>query len=299
MIIVWGPADDPPADASSSVLSERGDEVLHSTSRRSAPLRYDITLSATDGLDRDAAAGGVDSRRGLRPASTCVSARTPGGVAARQFGDLARFGGRERAVVVNRPAAGRSNWSKPFQSAADRGRRLPVPDTLVTTDPDAPGFLAEHGRLVYKSISGIRSIVATLDATGMARLDDVVTGPVQLQQWIDGARRSRARCGRPWFATAIDSDADDYRYGVPSGATSPWAARHPGALGRGLVALAGRWACWSPASICGCTDDDEWVCFEINPSPGFTFYEDATGQPIAAAIADLLSERRGRRRRPG
>ncbi len=36
------------------------------------------------------------------------------------------------------------------------------------------------------------------------------------------------------------------------------------------------------------TPDDEWYCFEVNPSPGFTFYEDAGGQPIAAAIAGLL-----------
>jgi glutathione synthase/RimK-type ligase-like ATP-grasp enzyme len=36
------------------------------------------------------------------------------------------------------------------------------------------------------------------------------------------------------------------------------------------------------------TPDGDWVCFEVNPSPGFTFYEDDTGQPISAAIADLV-----------
>ena len=36
------------------------------------------------------------------------------------------------------------------------------------------------------------------------------------------------------------------------------------------------------------TPNDELFCFEVNSSPGFTFYEDSTGQPIAAAIADLL-----------
>jgi D-alanine-D-alanine ligase-like ATP-grasp enzyme len=38
-----------------------------------------------------------------------------------------------------------------------------------------------------------------------------------------------------------------------------------------------------------CCADGRWVCFEVNPSPGFSFYEAATGQPIAAAIADLLA----------
>ena len=38
-----------------------------------------------------------------------------------------------------------------------------------------------------------------------------------------------------------------------------------------------------------CTPEGEWYCFEVNPSPGFTYYQDATGQPIAEAIAQYLS----------
>jgi hypothetical protein len=34
--------------------------------------------------------------------------------------------------------------------------------------------------------------------------------------------------------------------------------------------------------------DGEWYCFEVNPSPGFSYYEEATGLPIGAAIARLL-----------
>jgi D-alanine-D-alanine ligase-like ATP-grasp enzyme len=37
------------------------------------------------------------------------------------------------------------------------------------------------------------------------------------------------------------------------------------------------------------TDEGEWYCFEINPSPGFTYYQNATGAPIDAAIAKLLA----------
>ena len=36
------------------------------------------------------------------------------------------------------------------------------------------------------------------------------------------------------------------------------------------------------------TPSGEWCCFEVNPSPAFTFYQESTGQPIAAAIASLL-----------
>jgi glutathione synthase/RimK-type ligase-like ATP-grasp enzyme len=38
-----------------------------------------------------------------------------------------------------------------------------------------------------------------------------------------------------------------------------------------------------------CTPGGAWVCFEVNPSPAFVYYEKATGQPIAAAIAALLA----------
>jgi D-alanine-D-alanine ligase-like ATP-grasp enzyme len=37
------------------------------------------------------------------------------------------------------------------------------------------------------------------------------------------------------------------------------------------------------------TPEGEWVCFEVNTSPAFTYYEEATGQPIAHAIAELLA----------
>ncbi|MBV8414112.1 MAG: hypothetical protein JO251_02735 [Verrucomicrobia bacterium] len=36
------------------------------------------------------------------------------------------------------------------------------------------------------------------------------------------------------------------------------------------------------------TPEGHWYCFEVNPSPGFTFYQEATGQKIAEAVASLL-----------
>jgi D-alanine-D-alanine ligase-like ATP-grasp enzyme len=36
------------------------------------------------------------------------------------------------------------------------------------------------------------------------------------------------------------------------------------------------------------TPDGRWSCFEVNPSPGFTYYQDKTGHPIDQAIAELL-----------
>jgi glutathione synthase/RimK-type ligase-like ATP-grasp enzyme len=38
------------------------------------------------------------------------------------------------------------------------------------------------------------------------------------------------------------------------------------------------------------TPGGEWYCFEVNPSPAFTYYESATGQPLVAAGARMLFE---------
>ncbi|WP_406229989.1 hypothetical protein [Nocardia sp. NBC_01009] len=38
-------------------------------------------------------------------------------------------------------------------------------------------------------------------------------------------------------------------------------------------------------------DDGRIVCFEVNPSPAYIVYEDATGQPISAGLAWHLQAR--------
>jgi glutathione synthase/RimK-type ligase-like ATP-grasp enzyme len=32
-------------------------------------------------------------------------------------------------------------------------------------------------------------------------------------------------------------------------------------------------------------------CFEVNPCPGFSYYQASTGQPIATAVSEYLAER--------
>jgi hypothetical protein len=37
-----------------------------------------------------------------------------------------------------------------------------------------------------------------------------------------------------------------------------------------------------------CTPEGQWFCFEVNPSPAFTYYQAVTHQPVDEAIAQLL-----------
>jgi len=105
--------------------------------------------------------------------------------------------------------------------------------------------------------------------------------------------------GTSHFATAVDSDADDYRYASRDGADLALAPFElPPELAGRLVEISRKMGLLVAGIDLRVTEDGEWFCFEVNPSPGFTFYEEATGQPIAAAIADLLTQRRPGGSRP-
>ena len=89
--------------------------------------------------------------------------------------------------VVNRIGGGLSNNSKPYQAIVIRRAGLGVPPTLVTSDPDAVrAFHAEHGEVIYKSASGVRSIVRRVGAEQLARLDRLRDGPAQFQAFVPG-----------------------------------------------------------------------------------------------------------------
>jgi hypothetical protein len=196
------------------------------------------------------------------------------------------------ALIVNRPEAMASNNSKPYQAELIRSVGFAVPDTLVTTDPQAAmSFWKQHGSLIYKSISGVRSIVTRLADHHLDRLEDISHCPTLFQQYIAGTDYRVHVVGQEVFACAIVSAVDDYRYAGRQGAE---VVVRPIELPRALLER-----CQTLARSLGLTvtgidlrrsDSGEWYCFEANPSPGFTFYEAATDQPIAQAIAKLLAD---------
>lgn len=288
MILVWGPADDAPLERVVTLLRSRSVDVVHLDDAELAALDYDVVLSP-----RPSGWIGVGGRQipvdqvesmYLRPGQATDG---PAGAAATTLLCLAS---NMSGTVVNRPIAGRSNGSKPLQLSLLAAAGLRVPETLVTTDPAAArDFLARHGRLVYKSVSGVRSIVATLGSQDRDRLDGVRTGPVQLQQWVDGLDVRVHVVGHRWFATAIDCEADDYRYASRDRQDIrmlPFAV--PSELGRSIVALTHSMGLLVSGADLRLTASGDWFVFEVNPSPGFTYYEDGADQPIGAAVADLL-----------
>lgn len=194
------------------------------------------------------------------------------------------------ARVVNRLTAMGSNSSKPYQTRLLAQHGFRVPDTLVTNDTAlVRDFAARYPKVVYKSLSGARSIVRQLGPDDEARFDRLSACPVQFQQYVDGLNVRVHVVGERVFATAVETDAVDYRYAHRDGKD---AALRPVDLDddiaeRAVKAVAALGLAFAGLDLC-LTDEDEWYCFEANPSPGFSYFEAATGQPIADAVAAFL-----------
>jgi RimK-like ATP-grasp domain len=197
------------------------------------------------------------------------------------------------ALVVNRAVAAASNGSKPYQARQIQAMGFAIPDTLITTDPAAAREFWEHHRtVIYKSVSGIRSIVSRLTPAHASRLERVAWCPTQFQEYIPGHDVRVHVVGGEVFACEIHSEADDYRYAGRQGAT---VQMRPCSLPADCAER-----CWRLAVALGLvvagidlrrTPDGRWYCFEVNPSPGFTYYQQQTNLPIAEAIARLLVAR--------
>jgi len=193
--------------------------------------------------------------------------------------------------VVSRPQAMESNSSKPFQAQLIARAGFAVPATVVTNDPDdILEFRRRHGRVIFKSTSGVRSIVREMDPASESRLDRLRSLPTMFQAYVAGVDVRVHVVGRRTFPTEVRSRATDYRYAANDGMSVDLEAIElPDDIEARCVSLARA----LDLPLCGIDlrrcPDGRWVCFEVNPMPAFSYYEDATGQEISAAVVDLLA----------
>jgi glutathione synthase/RimK-type ligase-like ATP-grasp enzyme len=186
--------------------------------------------------------------------------------------------------VANRPVAGMSNRSKPFQALQIRECGFRIPETLVTNDPAAAKQFYEQrdGKVIFKSISGVRSIVRRLGPEYLERLPLLRNGPAQFQAFVAGDDIRVHVVGDLCF---------DYRFawqdGIPlkmeptmlSAEVTSQCLRLSQKLG---LSLAGIDLKESPTG--------EYYCFEVNAAPMFSFYERTTCQSISTALGEFLRQ---------
>lgn len=194
-------------------------------------------------------------------------------------------------AVVNRIGGGMSNCSKAYQALLVRQSGLLTPPTLVTNDPEAARRFYEQcqGDVIYKSLSGVRSIVRRMGAEQFARLPLLRHGPAQFQAFVPGENVRVHTLGDQVFATRVYSESVDYRYASREGRT---VEMEPTVLPPAVTAACLRLARRLDLLLTGIdlkeTPEGDYYCFEVNPSPGFLYYEQGSGQPISAALASLL-----------
>jgi hypothetical protein len=195
------------------------------------------------------------------------------------------------ALVVNRPSAMTGNGSKPYQTEQIRAQGFAVPHTLLTTDPRAATeFWRAHREVIYKSISSVRSVVARLGSDHIDRLSEVTNCPTQFQELIPGQDHRVHVIGDEVYACAIGSSSVDYRYAKDKSQVTVYPCELPRSLTDRCRALAGHLGLAFAGIDLRETPRGEWYCFEVNPSPAFTFYEQMADQPLGQAVARLLQD---------
>ena len=301
-VLLWGLETDPPLAAVRRELSALGvpAEFADQTLVLDTEVRLDVSESMAASLrigDRECDLNMVTAAF-LRPYDLqripAVTNEEPQGFAWRHAAAvqdmIASWSEMTPAFIVNRLGAMGSGISKPYQSRLIHDFGFTVPETLITTDPAAAqAFWQRHGTVIYKSLSAIRSRVTRLQPEHAERLQDLATCPTQFQEYIAGTDYRVHVVGKEVFVCEVLCDADDYRYPGPQNRLELRACSLPEDLSNRCRQLAAAMR----LSVAGIdlrkTPEGEWVCFEVNTSPAFTYYEEATSQPIARAVAELLA----------
>lgn len=201
------------------------------------------------------------------------------------------------AFWVNDPARDQVAHHKAYQLRVAQDVGLPVPDTLITNDPDAARAFADaHGyrNVVYKAFSATEADwreTRLLRPEELDLLDQVRFAPVIFQGYVKAVYDLRVTVvGGDIFAAAIHSQETEYpvdcRMDIGNARFEP--VTLPAGVEDLLHRLMARLGLVYGAIDMRRTPDDNYVFLEINPAGQWLFVEEATELPIAATMARVL-----------
>lgn len=307
MILLFGIPSEPPMRLVRDALERMDRPYVMLNQRQFANADIRFSVSAT-GIDGTLAYDGVEYpleqftgifSRAMDELNLPELSREPNDSPLRRHcrslhDTLLRWGEVAPARVVNRAAPQGSNGSKPYQAQLIQEQGFRVPETLITNEPElVRDFIAQHGRIIYKSISAVRSIVQEFSARDYGRLEQIRWCPTQFQSYVEGTNVRVHTIGNKAFAAAITSDATDYRYAVAQtgGPATLRGVELSDELAKRCLALSESLGLALAGIDLKVTPDNEVYCFEVNPCPAFSYYELNTGEPISDAIAEYLAGR--------
>jgi glutathione synthase/RimK-type ligase-like ATP-grasp enzyme len=188
-----------------------------------------------------------------------------------------------KALIINRSSSECTNQSKLYQALIISSMGFKIPASLITNDYlEMLGFQTRYKKIIYKSMSSVRSIVKEL--SNLKDFESMEVGPVLLQEYISGKNIRVHVVGKKVFASLIETDQIDYRYAFSN-------LSHfelPADIAHNCVRLTEKLKLAISGIDLILTPEDEWFCLEVNPNPGFSFYENTETNEIARSLALLL-----------
>lgn len=205
------------------------------------------------------------------------------------------------ALWCNHPGKVADSAYKPVQLARAAQVGLTVPDTLITNEPDSVQKFAIGGSMVTKLVGGmaigeggVRKNVYTHQVTehDLVDLRGLEHTTHLFQRWVPKHRDCRVIVvGEQVTAAAITARSAaayvDYRTDYAS--LSYELVVPPEPVAQGIRRLMDGFGLVYGALDFVITPADEWVLLEINPTGQYGFIENATGAPLTAQLADLLT----------
>lgn len=193
---------------------------------------------------------------------------------------------------INHPTAIARAEYKPVQLTEAAACGMRIPRTLVTNDPrEAKEFAETVGPTVHKRLS---SAIGPGDPlTRLVDPSEIEIGNTAhlFQEWVPKAYEVRLTVvDDAFFAVRIDPTSPhvDVDWRADYDALHHTVIETPPAIRTAVAALMKRLGLRFAALDFAVTAAGDWIFFEINPNGQWAWLEDATGLPVASAIADAL-----------
>lgn len=201
------------------------------------------------------------------------------------------------AHYVNHPWRNRDAEYKPVQLATAARCGLPVPPTLITSDPaQARQFATDHAPVIYKPLwnsdyigPDTRARTVWIEDVNPETIDAGVARTAHLfQRRVAKTADVRLTAvADKYFAVRIDGfPGVDWRRHYDALTYHP--IETPPDIAKGVRAYLEAFGLVYGAFDFGLDADDRWWLYECNPNGQWAWFPDTISQPIAAALADQL-----------
>jgi glutathione synthase/RimK-type ligase-like ATP-grasp enzyme len=301
MILLWGLMEDAPMNMAYAELAKTGADFFFLDHRKIFDSDIEYTFSIKDGakcfidiegvrLDLDNVRAAYIRPYNFRDYSQMEGKAIDDPIALKAGGfemQLMAWLDASDMLVLNRSGPSATNNSKPYQLSLISKAGFKVPKTYISNDSAlVRKFLTESGEAVYKSISSVRSIVHKVADNHLGFIDDVQWCPTLFQKVVPGINYRAHVLNNEIYAVRIESDSLDYRYGQ----TTMMAEELPDDVAQKCYRINEMLGLHFSGIDLMRTGQGEWYCFEVNPSPAYSYFQLNSGVHISAALARLLMD---------